>query len=107
MIFSILSFFEYYYGVDVPFVEIIENYPKIHVPLFGLRINVPMNFAVIIMWLVMSYYALYFYSFKGFLKVFVKEKMFEYESLNRLRFFFKIKYYSFVVYINSLSFTAY
>lgn len=90
MIFSILSFFEYYYGADIPFVEIIGNYPKVHVPLLGLRINIPMNFAVIIMWVAMFYYAIYFYSFKEFLKVFIKEKMFESQSLKRLRFFLKL-----------------
>jgi hypothetical protein len=108
MIFSILSFFEYYYGADIPFVEIIENYPKVHVPLLGLRINIPMNFAIIIMWIAMFYYAIYFYSFKEFLKVFIKEKMFESQSLKRLRFFLKLNiiplFYIIIFFISSTPF---
>jgi hypothetical protein len=85
-----LSFLEYYYGADIPFVEIFNNHPKVYVPLIGLKINIPMNYGVIMMWLVMSFYAIYFYSFKGFLKVFIEEQMFESQSLKRLRFFLKL-----------------
>jgi len=35
----------------------------------------------------MLYYAIYFYAFKEFLKVFIENKMFEAKSLKRLRFF--------------------
>jgi len=87
MLFSILSFFELKFGMQIPFVEIIENRPKILVPILGLRINVPLNYGVFIMWFVMLYYAIYFYAFKEFLKVFVEKRMFETKSLKRLRFF--------------------
>ncbi len=87
MIFSILSYFEYKYGVQIPFVEVVENRPKINVPLLGLRINVPLNYSILIMWSVMSYYAIYFYAFMEFLKVFVEKNMFEAKSLERLRLF--------------------
>ena len=39
------------------------------------------------MWVAMSYYAIYFYAFKEFLKVFGEKRMFETKSLKRLRFF--------------------
>lgn len=87
MLFSMLSYLEYKFGIQIPFVEIIENRPKINVPILGLRINVPLNYSILIMWTAMSYYAIYFYSFKEFLKVFVKKNMFEVESLKRLRLF--------------------
>lgn len=106
MIFSILSFLEYYYGVDIPFVEVFQNHTKVHVPLLGLRINIPMNYTVLIMWIAMTFYAIYFYSFKEFLKVFIKEKMFESESLKRLRFFLKLNIiplcYIIIFFISSL-----
>ncbi|GAA3600374.1 DUF2975 domain-containing protein [Flavivirga amylovorans] len=87
MIFSILSYFEYKFGIQIPFIEVIENRPKIKVPILGLRINIPLNYSILIMWSAMSYYAIYFYSFKEFLKVFVKKNMFETKSLKRLQFF--------------------
>ncbi|WP_298340383.1 DUF2975 domain-containing protein [uncultured Algibacter sp.] len=87
MIFSMLSYLEYKYGIQIPFVEVIENRAKVHVPLLGLRINVPFNYAVLIMWTAMSYYIIYFYAFKNFLKVFIEKKVFETKPLKRLRFF--------------------
>jgi len=87
IVFSILSFFEYKFGWQVPFVEIIENRPKVNVPILGLRINVPLNYSILIMWIAMTYYAAYFYAFKEFLGVFVKKKMFETKSVKRLRLF--------------------
>jgi hypothetical protein len=87
MIFSILSYFEYKFGIQIPFVEIIENRPKVLVPILGLRINIPLNYAILIMWTSMSFYAIYFYAFKEFLRVFVEKNMFEVKSLKRLKFF--------------------
>ncbi|WP_298497430.1 DUF2975 domain-containing protein [uncultured Algibacter sp.] len=87
MLFSILSFLELKLGMQIPFVEIIENRPKIHVPILGLRINVPLNYSILIMWTAMLYYAIYFYAFKNFLKVFVEKSMFETKSIKRLRLF--------------------
>ena len=85
--FSALSFLEYSYGINIPFVELFENHPKVYVPLLGLKINIPMNFAVLIMWTVMSYYAIYFFFVKEFARIFIKSNIFEQESLRRLRFF--------------------
>ncbi|MDO5972741.1 DUF2975 domain-containing protein [Flavivirga jejuensis] len=87
MVFSILSYFEYKFDIQIPFVEVFENHSKIKVPLLGLNIGVPFNYSILIMWSAMSYYAVYFYSFKEFLKVFVKKKMFETKSLKRLQLF--------------------
>ena len=39
------------------------------------------------MWSAMLYYAIYFYVFKEFLKIFVKKNMFEGPSIKRLQFF--------------------
>ncbi|WP_346881912.1 DUF2975 domain-containing protein [uncultured Algibacter sp.] len=86
-LFSILSYLEYKFGIQIPLVEIIENRAKVHVPFLGLRINVPFNSAILIMWSAMLYYIIYFYAFKNFLKVFIEKKMFETKSLKRLRFF--------------------
>lgn len=86
-LFSILSFFEYKLGLQIPFVEVFENHSKIKVPLLGLNIGVPLNYSVLIMWTAMTYYIIYFYAFKEFLKVFVEKRMFETKSLKRLRFF--------------------
>jgi hypothetical protein len=71
MVFSILSYFEYKFGIQIPFVEIIDNRPKVHVPVLGLGINIPLNSAILIMWTSMLYYAIYFYALKEFLRVFV------------------------------------
>ncbi|TXG37008.1 DUF2975 domain-containing protein [Seonamhaeicola maritimus] len=87
MVFSMLSYFEYKFGIQIPFVEVIENRAKVHVPLLGLRINVPFNYGILIMWSAMLYYAIYFYAFKNFLKVFIEKKIFETKPLKRLRFF--------------------
>lgn len=90
MVFSILAYFEYKFDIQIPFVEVIENRPKINVPLLGLRINVPLNYSILLMWSAMLYYAIYFYAFKEFLKVFIEKKMFEEKSLKRLQFFLKL-----------------
>lgn len=90
MVFSILSFLEFKFGWKIPFVEIIDSKGKVHVPLFGMDINVPFNYSILIMWSAMLFYAIYFYAFKEFLKVFIKKKMFETQSLKRLRFFLKL-----------------
>lgn len=73
--------------MQIPFVDVFENHAKINVPLLGLRIGVPFNYAILIMWTSMSFYAIYFYAFKEFLKVFVEKNMFEVKSLKRLKFF--------------------
>ncbi len=103
MVFSILSYFEYKFGIQIPFVDIFENHAKVHVPLLGLRIGVPFNYSILIMWIVMSYYAIYFYAFKEFLRVFVEKNMFEIKSLKRLQFFLMLNLIS-LVYI--ILFTA-
>jgi len=90
MVFSILSFLEYKFGIQIPFVEIVESRPKVFVPIVGLRINIPLNYAILIMWTAMLYYAIYFYAFKEFLKVFIETNMFEAKSLKRLHFFLKL-----------------
>jgi len=82
-----LSFFEYKFGVDIPFVEVFQNRAKVHVPLLGLHINVPFNYAFLIMWSAMLYYGIYFYAFKIFLKIFIEKKIFKTKPLKRLRFF--------------------
>lgn len=87
MLFSILSFLELKFGMQIPFVEIFENHSKINVPLLGLRIGVPFNYYILVMWTAMLYYTIYFYSFKNFLGVFVEKNMFETKSIKRLRFF--------------------
>ncbi|WP_203256463.1 DUF2975 domain-containing protein [Hyunsoonleella ulvae] len=89
-IFSALAFLKYKFEIDIPFVDIIDGRGKVHVPLIGLNINVPFNYAIIIMWVAMGYYTIYFYAFKEFLKVFVEKRMFETKSLKRLRFFLKL-----------------
>lgn len=90
MVFSILSYFEYKFGFQIPFVEVFENHSKVHVPLLGLGINIPYSYAILIMWTVMLYYAIYFFAFKEFLKIFIEKNMFEAKSLKRLRFFFAL-----------------
>ena len=90
LVFSILSYFEYKFGVQIPFVEVLENHAKVKVPILGLRINVPFSYAILIMWSAMLYYAIYFYAFKEFLRIFIKKKVFEAKSLKRLRFFLKL-----------------
>ncbi|WP_406685457.1 DUF2975 domain-containing protein [Seonamhaeicola sp. MEBiC1930] len=87
MLFSILSYFEYKFGIQIPFVEVFENHSKINVPILGLRIGVPFNYSILIMWSAMLYYAIYFYAFKNFLKVFIEKKIFETKPLKRLHFF--------------------
>ncbi|GAB1855261.1 hypothetical protein MHTCC0001_00940 [Flavobacteriaceae bacterium MHTCC 0001] len=89
-LFSILSFFEYKFGIDFPFVEIIGSRGKVHVPIFNLGINIPFNYAIIFMWIGMAYYTIYFYAFKEFLNIFLQKKMFETRSLKRLRFFLRL-----------------
>lgn len=90
MIFSILSYLEYNFGMQIPFVEIIENRPKVKVPFLNLSINIPLNYSIIIMWVVIAYYIFYLHAFKEFLKVFIKEKIFKETSLKHLRFFLKL-----------------
>ncbi|MBC3756793.1 DUF2975 domain-containing protein [Hyunsoonleella sp. SJ7] len=89
-LFSILAFFEYKFEIDVPFVEILGNRGKVNVPIFGLGINIPFNYAIIFMWIAMTYYLIYFYAFKEFLRVFVEKRTFKARSLKRLRFFLKL-----------------
>lgn len=96
MIFSILSYLEYKFDIQIPFVEVFENHSKIKIPLLGSRINVPFSYSILIMWSAMLYYAIYFYSFKEFLKVFIKKNMFETKSLKRLRFFLKLNIFPLV-----------
>jgi hypothetical protein len=102
-LFSILSYFEYRFGIQIPFVEILENRAKVKVPILGLGINIPFNYSIFIMWSAMLYYAIYFYAFKEFLRVFIRKEVFEAQSLKRLRFFLKLNFIP-LVYI--LFFTA-
>lgn len=86
-VFSIFAFLEYKFELDIPFVDVIDRRGKVHVPVLGLNINVPFNYAILTMWIAMAYYIIYFYAFKEFLKVFVKKELFDKRSLKQLRFF--------------------
>ncbi len=86
-LFSILSYFEYRYDWQIPFVDIINSKAKVHVPLLDLHINIPFNYSIIIMWSVMFYYTLFFYALKNFFKVFINNNMFKVKSVKRLKFF--------------------
>src|SRR5690606_33107998 len=87
MIFSILSYFEYKFGIQIPFGEIVENRPKVLLPTLRLILYMPLNYAILITCTRMSFYPISFYAFKEFLRVFVEKNMFEVKSLKRLKFF--------------------
>lgn len=93
-LFSILSILEYYMGLNMPLVEILtkENvqYVSISIPFMELYVQYVFGLNIVLVWLSLVFYSIYFFSLRGFFKVFVEEKMFTQSSLNKLSLFYRL-----------------
>lgn len=102
LIFSMLSFAEYYFEWDIPFVEITnadgQDFANISIPFIDLHVGFIFNFYVlIILWFWLLFYVFYTYALKEFFKVFITEKIFASKSLEKLQFFFKLNFIPIVI----------
>lgn len=91
-VFSILSFVEHNFNLDVPFVEITNegeyNFATIKIPVIELNVGFVFSFLIaVVMWIGLLFYCVYFYALKEFFKVFIKENTFNLESIKKLKLF--------------------
>jgi hypothetical protein len=93
-LFSILSFFEFYLGWDIPFVEIIKSESKtmIHiiVPVVKMRLIFPPSIIVMLPLITFSFYAFYFYHLHLFFGMFIKPKLFTSDHLKKMKLFYRL-----------------
>lgn len=98
IVFSLLSFLEHTLGWNVPFVEFEKHnhngYTFVMIPLINLGFGFPTGhiLKMLIMFLTLIFYVVYFYSLKGFFKIFVLENTFSSKSIRRLSVFYKLNF---------------
>ena len=101
LLFSVLSYVEFYFNWDIPFVEITErnakNYAIIRPPFIGVLVEFLMSYSIIIMWFTFIYYSIYFYVLQSFFEIFIAEKIFKNKSIEKLTNFYKLNYVPVIV----------
>lgn len=101
LLFSILSFFEYFFNWNIPLIEIStkenENYVSLKVPFIKLFVQFLLSYTVILMWFTFVYYSFYFYILQSFFEIFIAEKTFESRSLHQLEKFYKCNFIPIIV----------
>jgi hypothetical protein len=101
LLFSVLSYLEYYFNWAIPFVELTKrnanNYAVISIPFTGGIVEFLMSFTIIIMWFTFIYYSLYFYVLQSFFEIFIAEKTFKNKSVEKLTNFYKLNYVPVIV----------
>jgi hypothetical protein len=97
LLFSSLSFLEYYFNWNVPFVEIVkrENLDFAKIDIIGLEFW--LSYMVILMWFTFIYYSFYFYVLQNFFGIFIANKTFESKSLHQLKKFYKLNFIPVIV----------
>ena len=94
---SILSFLEYFFNWDIPFVEIIQRKELNFAVIASVGIEFWLSYSVILMWATFIYYSIYFYVLQSFFKIFMIEKTFEEYSLKKLTFFYKLNFIPIII----------
>lgn len=93
-LFSIFSFLEKYFGIDIHFVTVLEGNEnfnaQIKIPFINAVFSYNFSYTILYMWLWLLFYSIYFYTLKEFFKIFTKNNIFNEESLQKLTLFFKI-----------------
>jgi hypothetical protein len=94
---SVLSFLEYFFNWNIPFLEIVkrENLDFAKIDFIGVEFWI--NYTITLMWGTMIYYSIYFYVLQGFFRIFITEKTFEEKSIQKLTKFYKLNYVPVIV----------
>ncbi|PQJ80691.1 hypothetical protein BTO18_16600 [Polaribacter porphyrae] len=96
LLFSILSFFEYFFEWNIPMVEISkkgeDSYASLKVPFIQLFVKFLLSYTVILLWFTMIFYAIYFYVLQTFFQIFIAEKTFTQNSIKKLTLFYKLNF---------------
>ena len=87
LLFSVLSFFESYFDIDMPFITISGNQTSISIPLLKSHIEFFNSLGVVALWSSFGFYALYFHALSEFFKVFTKDQVFTNHSVKKLSLF--------------------
>ncbi|WP_439130596.1 DUF2975 domain-containing protein [Polaribacter sp.] len=90
--FSLLSFLEYYFSWDIPFVEIVQRDGLDFAKIKNIGVEFWINYTIILMWGTFIYYSIYFYILQSFFKIFITQKTFEENSLQKLKLFYRINF---------------
>lgn len=97
LLFSILAFLEYYFHLDISFVEIVKrddlDFAKIH----GIGVEFWLSYVVIFMWATFIFYSIYFYVLQNFFRIFIAEKTFEEHSVQQLTKFYQLNFIPVIV----------
>ena len=86
-LFSLLSFFESRFALDIPLITIVENQTSISIPFSKSHIKFFSSTGIIALWLSFGFYALYFHALSEFFKVFTKAQVFTNHSVKKLQLF--------------------
>ena len=92
IVFSLLSFLEGNFGINIPFVELLttageQTDVRINIPLTEMYVGYQYSFVVVGVWLSFSFYAFYFHALSQFFKVFTEIQVFTEDSLKKLKRF--------------------
>lgn len=101
LLFSCLSFLEYKLSWDIPFVDIFEQSGKkfvsLRLPLINMYLKFLISYTVLFMWFTFLYYSYFFFLINRFLKIFIKTKTFEKESVQKLKILFKYNFLPIII----------
>lgn len=101
LLFSIMSFLEYYFNWDIPFIKFFvieeQNYVTIQIPLIKMKVQFLFSFTMLLMWGTFIFYSIYFYALQNFFAVFIAKKTFEESSLKKLNLFYRLNYIPVIV----------
>ena len=89
---SVLSFLEYYFNWDIPFIDIVQRENLDFAKINGIGVEFWINYTIILMWGTFIYYSVYFYVLKSFFAIFIAEKTFEEQSVKQLFRFYQLNF---------------
>ncbi len=89
---SLLSFLEYYFSWDIPFLDIVQRDGLDFGKIKNIGVEFWMNYTIILMWGTFIFYSIYFYVLQGFFRIFILENTFTKQSVERLKLFYKLNF---------------
>ncbi len=89
---SLLSFLQYYFNWDIPFVEIVTREGLDFAKIKNIGVEFWVNYTIILMWATFIYYSIYFYVLQSFFRIFINKKTFEEKSVKKLTLFYRLNF---------------
>lgn len=94
---SALSFIEYFFNWNIPFIDIVKIEGLDYAKIKNIGVEFWINYTITLMWGTLVYYSIYFYVLKSFFKIFITQKTFEENSVKKLKLLYKLNFIPIIV----------